>query len=387
MVGGGSASRRLGRRGAVALLAGVLTTLAVVTAAAAAPRDCPLADRPYSMDSPLIDVLLDPAARGVLDHAELVKGFPATFLKTEPPSFAAIVTPRLLAELKRVPAARQAEMDRALSRVPITAEARRGRCARYDDKAPRLTVPAGRPRILLFEKINGFRDGPSVEAAHAALKAMAARRGWSLLTIDNGAVFTPASLKRFDIVIWNNVSGDVLTLSQRAALRRYVEGGGGFAGFHGSGGDPAYFWDWYADELIGARFLGHPDAPQFQTGRLMVEDRTSPITQGLPASWTLLEEWYSFKASPRPKGARVLVSLDESSYTPKSGAQDLRMGDHPIAWTRCVGRGRSFYSAIGHRPENYSDPNSMALLEGGIAWAAGLTKSACGAVRARQRKD
>jgi type 1 glutamine amidotransferase len=371
----------------VTLLTALAGAIAAATAALAAPIDCPMADQPYSMDSPLIDVLLDPGAREQLDQADLLEGFPASFLKTEAPSFAAIVTPRQLAELKQLPSERTAQLDQALRRIAVTAQARRARCARYDEEAPHLAVPPGRPRILLFEKINGFRDGPSLAAAHAAVAAMAARRGWSLTTTDNGAAFTPDSLKRFDAVVWNNISGDVLTLSQRAALKIYVEGGGGFAGFHGSGGDPAYFWDWYADDLIGARFLGHPDAPQFQTGRLVVEDRTSPITHGLPASWSLLEEWYSFKASPRPKGAHVLVSLDESSYVPTSGGRSLRMGDHPIAWTRCVGAGRSFYSAIGHRPENYSEPNSTALLEGGIAWAAGLKGADCGVPPGRQGKD
>ena len=44
--------------------------------------------------------------------------------------------------------------------------------------------------------------------------------------------------------------------------------------------------------------------------------------------------------------------------------------DHPIAWTRCVGKGRSFYSAIGHRPETYTEPHNAALLESAITWAA-----------------
>lgn len=372
---------------ALAVLIALAAATIIAPAVAAAPRDCPLADRPYSMDSPLFDVLLDPAARQLVDEAGLLKGFPVTFAKTGPPSFATIVTPRLLADLKRLPPQRVTDLDQSLERIAVTAAARRARCARYDDKAPNLIVPPGRPRILVFDKINGFRDGPSVDAANAALRTMAARRGWSLVETDNGAAFTPASLKRFDAVVWNNVSGDVLTLSQRKALRAYVEDGGGFAGFHGSGGDPAYFWDWYADKLIGARFLGHPGSPQFQTGRLVVEDAKSPISRDLPPSWNLLEEWYSFKASPRLTGAHVLVTLDESSYRPAEANQDLRMGDHPIAWTRCVGAGRSFYSAIGHRPENYSDPNSIALLEGGIAWAAGLTRSDCGPAPARSRKD
>jgi type 1 glutamine amidotransferase len=46
------------------------------------------------------------------------------------------------------------------------------------------------------------------------------------------------------------------------------------------------------------------------------------------------------------------------------------MVDHPIAWTNCIGKGRMFYSAIGHRPEAYSQPEYVALLEEAMTWAA-----------------
>ena len=78
------------------------------------------------------------------------------------------------------------------------------------------------------------------------------------------------------------------------------------------------------------------------------------------------------------EGATVIATLDESSYQLVGhGGQDLHMGDHPIAWTRCVGNGRSFYSAIGHRPEIYSEPTYATLLEQGIAWAAGGGATVC----------
>jgi type 1 glutamine amidotransferase len=53
------------------------------------------------------------------------------------------------------------------------------------------------------------------------------------------------------------------------------------------------------------------------------------------------------------------------------------MGDHPIAWTRCIGRGRSFYSAIGHRPESYAVPSHVRLLEQAVEWAAGSGEAGC----------
>jgi uncharacterized protein len=68
--------------------------------------------------------------------------------------------------------------------------------------------------------------------------------------------------------------------------------------------------------------------------------------------------------------AQVILTIDESSYKPVGPMNvDLRMGDHPIAWANCFGKGRTFYSAIGHRPETYSQPQNVALLESAIGWA------------------
>jgi type 1 glutamine amidotransferase len=346
---------------------------AVPSARAAAP-DCPAAHEPYSTRTVLLDLLINPATRTILERhpSGVLRGAWPGALKTTPPTFAALLTPRDLAKRAKVAESEVADLDRALAAVPVTPDASRARCARYDQVPPQLPPVGARPAILVFDKINGFRDDPSVNAAAKALTEIAAARGWSIVRTDNGAVFNPAQLKRFDAVVWNNVSGDALTLAQRGAFKAYIEGGGGFVGMHGSGGDPNYFWDWYADTLIGARFIGHPNNPQFQPARVVVEDRSHPATQGLGPEWTMTEEWYSFASSPRARGARVLASLDERSYSPAGGeGQNLRMGDHPIAWTRCIGRGRSFYTAIGHRPESYVEPHARKLLEQGIAWALG----------------
>ena len=118
-------------------------------------------------------------------------------------------------------------------------------------------------------------------------------------------------------------------------------------------------------------------SPQFQAATLKVDDSKNAIVSGLQPQWTMTDEWYSFKTDPRKDGATVLVTLDESTYSPMAGKLDLRMGDHPIAWTRCVGNGRSFYTAIGHRPEGYTEPNTNKLIEQGVAWAAGLLGKSC----------
>jgi type 1 glutamine amidotransferase len=231
---------------------------------------------------------------------------------------------------------------------------------------------------LLFEKINGFKDTPSVNGAHAAFEAMAQRKGWTLVTTDKGSAFSPAILRQFDAVIWNNISGDVLTLSQRRAFQRWMRNGGGFVGVHGTAGDPVYFWDWYTDSLLGARFAGHPMNPQFQDARVVVEDKRHPAVAGLPAEWVMNDEWYSFKTNPRANGARIIATLDEATYKPDGMmGQNLRMGDHPIAWSNCVGKGRMFYSAIGHRPERYADAVYVQMLEQAVAYAADRAGKHC----------
>jgi len=338
-------------------------------AASAIPlRECPIGSG-YSSRSPMIDLMLEPAARAAVETA--LPNVAEMFKGTQVPSLSAIVSPRGL--LGPSGAAQADALDVALSRVSRTPGAARAQCSRYDS-TPVMLAPKSHPAILLFERITGFRDSPSVAAAHQAFMDMAARRHWDVVTTEAPGAINPATLRRFDALVWNNVSGDVLTLSQRRALRHWVLNGGGFAGVHGTGGDPVYLWDWYPDTLIGARFIGHPHAPQFQSARVVKDPAGGPIVRGLPDSWTMTDEWYSFAQPPRGVGVRVLARLDEATYQPGS----LAMGaDHPIAWARCVGRGRSFYSAIGHRPEVYSDPNVVRLMEQGVEWSMGLSGDRC----------
>jgi uncharacterized protein len=352
--------------------AAMLLALAIPTLAEArAVTDCPNRDAPFSAESPLVDLLLSPAARGVLEKVipGRIAKLPPIFAGTTPPTFAAILTLNAAGRFTGMKPEQVAAADAELRTLPVTAADKIARCARYDNDAPRFDLPKGKPRLLLFEKINGFKDTPSVNAAHAAFVASAERKGWAIAKTEKGGAFTPKSLKQFDAVIWNNISGDVLSLSQRKAFQSYVEGGGSFVAVHGSAGDPVYFWDWYVDKLLGARFLAHPMAPQFQEARIATNSAHS-LAKALPSEWRMTDEWYSFRTNPRTVGANVILTLDESTYKPDGPmGLDLRMGDHPLAWTNCIGKGKMFYSAIGHRPETYSEPHYVALLEAAVGWA------------------
>jgi uncharacterized protein len=254
----------------------------------------------------------------------------------------------------------------------------------YDKDAPKLPE-LKQPAILIFSKTNGFRDSNQIATANAELEKIAKDKGWASFTTENAAVFNAEQLAKFKAVVWNSTSGDVLTPEQRAAFKAWMEAGGGFVGLHGAGGDPSYKWQWYVDDLIGAQFIGHTLSPQFQQGRLVIEDQTHPATKGLGAEWVREEEWYSFDKSPRAKGYHILVTLDEASYSPREKIpllvdKDLRMGkDHPIVWTHCLGNGRAFYSALGHRAESYAEPKHLAMIAGAISWVAGIEGPECDA--------
>jgi type 1 glutamine amidotransferase len=365
---------------ALALLTSALPGFAAEDAQAQAV-DCPAAFRSYSSaGTPLLDLLLNPEAKAVVDTdlPGFLSQLPAMLTKPVPPTLSAILTIRVMAsEFFPLPEAALDKLDKDLALIKVTREAAVARCARYDHTPPALPEKLNHPAMLVFSKSNGFRDDPSVNGAQAALRAMAEQEHWSLFFTDNAAVFNAPTLKRFDVVVWNNVSGDVLTVDQRKDFKAWIENGGGFAGFHGSAGDFFYDWDWYADTLIGARFKSHPMSPQFQAAKVKLDGATNPIVRGLPQEWVMTDEWYSFKNNPRQKGAHILATLDESTYKPEAGKLDLRMGDHPIAWTQCVGKGRSFYTAIGHRPENYTEPNTNKLILQGLTWALGTGQGAC----------
>lgn len=248
----------------------------------------------------------------------------------------------------------------------------------YETVPPKLPADIARPAILVFSKTNGFRHEEAIPAANAMFAQIAKQKGWGYFQTENGAAFDPAILAKFDAVVFNNVSGDVFTPAQRQALKQFIENGGGFVGVHGAGGDFSYDWRWYVDDLIGAQFKGHPLNPQFQQATVRVEDKSHPATHELRDVWPRTDEWYSFENSARKPGFHVLATLDEATYSPKMMGRDLAMGkDHPIAWWHCMGKGRVFYSAMGHQAAAYAEPDYRKMLLGAVAWSLRLAGSGC----------
>lgn len=248
----------------------------------------------------------------------------------------------------------------------------------YESRAPKLPEEMKDFSVLVFSKTNAFRHAGAIKAAIPAFEKMAADNDWTLFSTANGAVFNPEQLAQFDVVVWNNSTGRVLKDEQRAALKSYMENGGGFVGIHGAG-DGSHKWDWYEDELIGARFSHHSLQPQFQLADMHLEcDSLSTfLCTDLSSKWTRNEEWYVFNTNPRDNGFTPIYTVDENTFNPSGNLgslikdKDFGMGDdHPIVWYKELpGGGRSFYSALGHSGEAFAEERLLELLKKGIQWA------------------
>jgi len=216
-------------------------------------------------------------------------------------------------------------------------------------------------RVLVFSKTTGFRHD-SIARGIALIRSLGASNGFAVDSTEDASRFTRKALAGYRAVVFLNTTGDVLNDRQQAAFEAYVRNGGGWVGVH-SAADTEHDWPFYGTLLGGgAWFLAHP---AIQSARLQVETATHPSTRPLPASFTFTDEWYAFKKNPRGS-VRVLLTIDETTYDPGPGA----MGDHPIAWYHFVGKGRAWYTNLGHRVETYDDSSFAKHLLGGIWWAA-----------------
>jgi type 1 glutamine amidotransferase len=238
-------------------------------------------------------------------------------------------------------------------------------CAARTERAAPVPGAQGPFRVLVFTRTAGFRHA-SIPAAVAAVGRLGGGHGFVADHTENPGRLDGAALARYRVVVFLNTSGDVLGERQQAALRRWVEGGGGFVGVHAAA-DTEAGWDWYGT-LLGARFARHPAV---QRATVVLADRDHPATAGLPARWVRTDEWYDFRASPRGR-VHVLATVDEASYA--GGGMGA---DHPIAWCQPVGRGRSLYTAGGHTVASYAEPRFLAHLAGAVRWAAGAAAGDC----------
>ncbi len=163
-------------------------------------------------------------------------------------------------------------------------------------------------------------------------------------------------LKTYDLIFPCWTMGQ-LTKEQSAGLRAAVHGGVGLGGIHGGMGD-AFRGDLDYEWMVGGHFVGHPHVGDYT---VRITDFASPITAGLSGSFAYNSEQYYMMIDP---GVHVLADTD---YT-----YEGRTVTMPVAWIKKWGKGRVYYNALGHQPDEFSRfPAALQLTVQGLLWAAG----------------
>ena len=166
--------------------------------------------------------------------------------------------------------------------------------------------------------------------------------------------FTDKYLEQFQVVIFLCTTGDIFDSAQQKVMERFIQAGKGYVGIH-SASDTEYDWDWY-NKLVGRMFHIHP---AIQTAKVNILDVSFPGLQGFAGNKLWTDEWYEF-GPEKITGLNYILAVDESSYSPKVQWAEKKgegMGKlHPIAWYHTYDGGRSFYTALGHMPTDFSDP-------------------------------
>lgn len=243
----------------------------------------------------------------------------------------------------------------------------------YETEKPAISFPQNQAALLVFSKTTGFRHGESINASLPLFTEMGQRNKWFVYQTEEGGVFNPEQLRQFKVVIFNNSTGRVLNDEQQLALSQYVEAGGVLLGIHGAG-DNSHHWPWYENSLLGTHFSHHPINPQFQKTEVHVEaSADTALIQNLPQSWTHEDEWYIFNS--QPKGAQVISYINGDQINPNGNIlwtkdKNFGMGTyHPVAWYRSVGKGKTFYTSMGHSKEVWQSATFVRLVENALQWS------------------
>ena len=253
--------------------------------------------------------------------------------------------------------------------------------------SPLLAEPSH--KLLFFTKSSGFEHSviswksgkPSF--AEKIFLELGTKHPWEFEFSKDGSKFSKDYLAGFDAVIFYT-TGDLTTAGTDAqppmtpegkqALFDYVKSGKGFIGLHSASDTfhtaneakkgPDRFTNHGQDadayiRFLGAEFIMH-GAQQVATNKVI--DKAFPGFADVGESFAFNEEWYSLKDfNP---DIHVLTVID----APAMKGGPYQRPAYPTTWARAEGKGRVFYTAMGHRDDIWTNPVFQNILTGAIRW-------------------
>jgi sugar phosphate isomerase/epimerase/type 1 glutamine amidotransferase len=225
---------------------------------------------------------------------------------------------------------------------------------------PRTPVAAPRrPRKLLVTDLQMYSGHSTIPHGNWLLELIGKHTGAFEPVFSNDlALLTYPRIKEFDAVYLNNVCGMVHNdPAVREGLLRFVREGGGIGGHHAV----TYAnnnWPEFA-EMMG----GWAGAHHVETQMLKVDDTGSPLTRSFGTeSFPHIDEFYVFPpSSPYSRAKqRVLLSIDversDRATANRFCAACTRPDqDYGVAWIKAYGKGRTYFTPLGHTVGFYTD--------------------------------
>jgi type 1 glutamine amidotransferase len=247
--------------------------------------------------------------------------------------------------------------------------------------APSATAPSAvalKKHLLVIGEEKGYRH-EAVSHAMATIERLGKTTGlWDTTLRTDTEVLTKKKLEYnaknlndFDAVLLFTGGDLEMDAQQKVDFLSFIhDDGKGFIGVHSAA---ITFVDWpeFVD-MIGGTYDEHPwltfDAP------IIVEDPSFPGMQQFPHSFVLRDEIYQLKNYSRDK-VRVLMRLDASKLDLKNKSVHRTDRDFAVTWAKTYGKGRVYYTTLGHVEANWDNPDFQQMMIEAIEWAMGLVNA------------
>jgi len=172
---------------------------------------------------------------------------------------------------------------------------------------------------------------------------------------------------QYDVIVQNWTMGEIKPDQLKWLLER-IQSGTGFAGWHGGAGDsfrnePEYQF------MVGGQFVYHP--AEIKPFKIQIVEPEDPIVKGLKDFEVTSEQYYMHVDPGNDVLAVSQLSGNSEQLPGKVNGHVENELNMPVAWKKMYGRGRVFYSSIGHSLADFDVPEVLELTLRGIAWAAG----------------
>jgi type 1 glutamine amidotransferase len=227
-------------------------------------------------------------------------------------------------------------------------------------------------RLLIIGEEKGYRH-EAVSHAMSTIERLGRESGlWdTVIRTDTECLtkkkleYNAKNLNDFDAVLF--YTGGTLEMDdqQKKDFLSFVhDDGKGFIGIHSAA---ITFTDWPEyGEMIGGYYDEHPwgvfDAP------ILLEDTRFPGMSQWPTAFILNDEIYQVKDFSRDN-TRVLMRLDPGKLDLTNPKVHRKDNDFAVTWAKMYGKGRVFYSTLGHVESNWDTPEMQTMVTEAIKWA------------------